>query len=142
MTVALPLALLALSYLPLTPNGGVPSNGFLREAEKKHARVAMLALPTLGAIAAATGDNPLPFLSHQELSVQLAFFGAAGTLEGFTFARLGPEFSLKPGVVPGRYLDVPYVEAAEMAEDGVGRAAMLATAATMVALLPQAVLTA
>ena len=67
--------------------------------------------------------------------------GLAGTLEGFTFARLGPEFSLKPGVVPGRYFDVPYVEAAEMAEDGVGRAAMLATAATMVALLPQAVLT-
>lgn len=140
MALVAPLAL-ASAYLPLTPNGGTPSLGFLKEAEKKHARVAMLALPTLGAIAAATGDNPLPFLSHQDESVQLAFFSLAGVLEGFTFARLGPNFSLQPGVAPGRYLDVLYDAAAESVEVNVGRAAMLATATTMAALLPQAVLT-
>ena len=133
----LALATLALAYLPLTPHGGVPSDAFVREAEIKHGRVAMLAVPALAAIGAATGDDPVRFLSQQPLEVQAAVFAGAGTLEGVTFARLGPRFSLKEGVVPGKLWDVPHTAAAARAEDLAGRLAMLAAAGTLAgALLP------
>jgi hypothetical protein len=110
----------------------IPSAGFLREAEKKHARVALLALPTLGAIAASTGANPVTWLSTQPVSTQAMFFATAGVLEGFTFARLAPNFSLKEGIVPGKFLDVKDVdERSDAIEDGAGRIAMLTTTAVM-----------
>jgi hypothetical protein len=124
-------ALCVCAFVPLTPNGGVPSAAFVREAEIKHGRVAMLALPTLAAIAAATGDDPVRFLSHQPADVQAAVFAGAGALEGVTFARLGPEFSLKDGVVPGALWRVPHTPAAVRAEDLAGRAAMVAAAAAI-----------
>lgn len=124
-------ALLALAYLPLTPNGGVPSAAFVREAEIKHGRVALLALPALAAVAAATGADPVRYLSMQPVPAQLAFFAAAGTLEGVTFARLGPAFSLREDAVPGKLWDVPHPPALAHAEDAAGRAAMLAAAAVL-----------
>ena len=123
-------ALLALAYLPLTPNGGVPSAAFVRDAEIKHGRVALLALPALAAVA-ATGADPVRYLSMQPVPAQLAFFAAAGTLEGVTFARLGPAFSLREDVVPGQLWDVPHPPALAHAEDVAGRAAMLAAAAVL-----------
>ena len=127
----LPLVVASLTYLPLTTSGGVPSDAFVREAEVKHGRVAMLALPTLAAIAAATGDDPVRFLSQQPPDVQAAVFASAGTLEGLTFARLGPRFSLRDGVTPGKLWEAPHPPAAARAEDLAGRAAMIAAAATI-----------
>ena len=46
------------------------------------------------------------------------FFASAGILEGFSLARLGPNFSLKEGIAPGNFLNVknvyPYSDALEV----------------------------
>lgn len=110
-----------------------PMQDFVREAEKKHGRVALLALPTLAALPLLTGDpEPASYLLRQPAEVQLTFFSAGGLLESCALARLGPGFSLKPGVVPGVVppLRAP-TPALDAAEDALGRGAMLATTAML-----------
>ena len=111
----------------------VPSAEFVRDAEKKHGRVALLALPTLGAIYALTGDNPVTYLSKQPAALQAEFFSVATVLESLSLRRFGPKFSLKDGIVPGNFapLTPPTDKKLDSLEHASGRIAMLATAATM-----------
>lgn len=110
-----------------------PSADFVRDAEKKHARVALLALPTLGAIYALTGDNPVPYLSKQPVALQAEFFSVATILESLSLRRFGPRFSLKDGIVPGNFgpLPLPTNKKLDDLEDASGRIAMLAISATV-----------
>lgn len=102
-------------------------SGWLAEAEKKHGRVAMTALPALAKIAAATGQDPVPWLNQQPAMDQLFFYATAGVLESVNLRRFGPGFSLKDGETPGKFLrsadDPPPLLSA--VEDAAGRAAML-----------------
>ena len=112
----------------------IPTQEFIEDAEKKHARVAMLALPTL--IALSTIDpEPTSWLARQPIDVQLSVFSYAGILEAaFTFPRLGPMFSLKPDAIPGNIPPFPLPpdtklgDAADTLEDLTGRACMIMTA--------------
>ena len=82
----------------------IPSQAFVRDAEKKHARVAMLAVPTLMALSSQEGNmaHAVSWLSHQPMNEQLAFFSTAAIVEAAaTLPRLGPRFTLKEGVLPG-----------------------------------------
>ena len=112
---------------------------WLREAEKKHGRVAMAALPALATIASVTGEDPLPWLNSQPAASQLVFYSAAGLLETVNLKRFGKGFTLKPGETPGRV--IPFLNASEnlqFVEDVSGRVAMLATAAMLASALPSA----
>ena len=106
----------------------IPSAGFVRDAEKKHARVALLALPTLATIYMLTGENPVPYLSNQPSSTQVEFFAGTALLESLSLSRIGPNFSLRNGVVPGNFppLSLPNGPVDDF-EDVTGRVAMLAT---------------
>lgn len=104
---------------------------FVREAELKHARVAIAALPTLALIATTTHHNPVTFLSEQSLDVQLAWFSGIGTLEALSLRRFGPDFTLKPGVEPGHYPPLPCPPERDI-ELAVGRPAMLAATAALI----------
>ena len=109
---------------------------WMREAEKKHARAAMVALPSLMLIASATGEDPVPWLNAQPAATQLGFYAAVGMLEALNLRRLDRGFALKPGEVPGRVF--PWVEAdatLHTIEDEVGRVAMLATAGVLLGSL-------
>lgn len=116
--------------------GGDPR--WLREAEKKHARVALVALPSLAAIAAATHANPVPWLSAQPADVQLTFYAAAGIVESATSVprvAWGDGWTLRDGAVPGQlFSDTPprtTPSVLDAAEDAAGRVAMLAVAGIM-----------
>ena len=103
----------------------------LREYEKKHGRVAMAAVATLGALASAGVDEPVKWLSQQPADDQLLFFAASGVLEaGLTLPRFRAGGKLRDDVKPGRVL--PFVEhvdpRASRLEDAAGRAAMLLAA--------------
>lgn len=117
----------------LVPTPGTPRYTWLREAEKKHGRVALLAAPSLAVIALATGQDPVPWLNAQPVATQLVFYSLAGGAEAFNLRRLDKGFKLKPGEVPGRLLPVTNATVANLEglEDGAGRIAMLATAMTL-----------
>jgi hypothetical protein len=105
------------------------SDGWVREAEKKHGRAAMLALPTLVALSAADPSaDPVKWLNSQPVDFQLEAYSLAAVLESFNLRRLGKGFSLKEGVEPGRVWDsgktIPPL--LSLSEDIVGRFAMLA----------------
>ena len=102
----------------------VVSSNWLREAEKKHSRVALLAVPSLLAIRAATGDDPVGWLNQQPVASQLIFYATAGILESYNLRRFDG-LDLKADQLPGKLL--PFEASAEWhaAEDGAGRAAML-----------------
>ena len=109
---------------------------WMREAEKKHARAAMVALPSLMLIASATGEDPVPWLNAQPAATQLGFYAAVGTLEALNLRRLDRGFALKPGEIPGRVLPWADADAAlHTIEDEVGRVAMLATAGVLLGSL-------
>ena len=110
----------------------IPSAGFVRDSEKKHGRVALLALPTLATIYAVAGENPVPYLSKQPVSTQIEFFSGMALLESLSLSRFGPNFSLKEGVVPGNFppLALPNKPSDDF-EDAAGRIAMLATFAVL-----------
>jgi hypothetical protein len=99
---------------------------FVRESEFKHARVALLAAPTLALLGATGVEEPTAWLSSQPYDVQTTFFAVAGLVETTSIARLGPRFSLKPDLVPGNYFSNRSVDAT--VELTAGRAAMLAAA--------------
>lgn len=113
----------------------IDASGFawMREAEKKHARAAMVALPSLALIASATGGDPVPWLNSQPAATQLFFYSSAGILETLNLRRVGEGFALKEGEVPGRTLPwVPEVPTSlDALEDTVGRTAMIVVAATL-----------
>lgn len=128
MTRAVTSLLLALLVTPPTASALRVEASFLREAEKKHARVAMLALPTLLALQAAGVDSPAGWLASQPVDTQIDFFSGAGVVESaLTLPRYRKGFRLREGVYPGgifRTEEAP--PAADLAEDLVGRASMLA----------------
>jgi hypothetical protein len=99
-----------------------------REAEKKHGRVAMVAVPTLLAIHMATGEDPVRFLNAQPASTQLTFYALAGTLESLNLRRFDRGFALKPDAEPGKLLPVDAPAQWRRAEDQAGRVAMLIAA--------------
>lgn len=126
--------------LLLLPAAAFDARGlvWMREAEKKHARAAMVALPSLMLIASATGEDPVPWLNAQPAATQLGVYAAVGALEALNLRRLDRGFALKPGEVPGRVF--PWVDAGaalHTIEDEVGRVAMLATAGVLVESLCQ-----
>ena len=141
MTSSLALVLsVAGMVLPSTPSRPaqtkIPSDGFLREAEIKHGRVAMVSAATLGTLSALGVEHPAQALSSSPASQQILFFSLVGLAEAATYLpRFAAAFSLKDGIVPGVFPpgrraeeDLP----ALVAEDVAGRAAMLATAAFLV----------
>ena len=106
-------------------------SGFVREAELKHARVALLAVPTLGIMSSMGIEEPVKWLSTQPLDTQLGFFSTAAVVESASLARLGPNFSLKDGLVPGNFFnddDEVTVDLELMS----GRVAMLAAVGILV----------
>lgn len=132
--------LLSVSLLCLTPSHafvGLTRGRFawMREAEKKHGRAALLALPTLAVLSATTnGDDPVRWLNAQPVDVQLTCYSVAAALESFNFPRFGSAkpFTLKPEEVPGKLLPggLPS-RALDHVEDAAGRAAMLAVAGVL-----------
>lgn len=113
-----------------SPNMGVAvSTKWVREAEKKHARVALLAVPSLVALGAMTGEDPVGWLNQQPAAAQLTFYASAGVLESYNLRRFDKGFTLKESIVAGKLLPgkepSPTLDAAE---DWAGRAAMLIAA--------------
>ena len=104
----------------------LPTTPWLLEAEKKHGRVALLAVPSLLTIAAATGEDPVPWLSQQDTSVQLTFFSAAAVVEAASLRRFENGFDLAEGVTPGVWGNANATEFETQLEDASGRVAMLA----------------
>ena len=110
-----------------------PPQKFLLDAEKKHARVALLALPTLVALGASGIDTPTSWLASQAASTQLEFFAGAGAVEAAcSLPRFKERFELRDNVEPGRFFGLgPGSDELNAAEDLAGRAAMMATIAYM-----------
>lgn len=104
-----------------------PPSSWTKEAEKKHARVAMLAFPTLAVLSSVTGSDPVVWLNHQPVETQIMAYSLAGTLESVNLSRLGKGFSLKDGEAPGKLVPWDVNPDLDTAEDIVGRVAMLAT---------------
>ena len=128
--------LLATILLPSTAAWSL-SGPALREYEKKHGRVAMAAVATLGALAYVGVDEPVKWLSQQPADDQLLFFAASGVLEaGLTLPRFREGGKLRRGLEPGRVLRFAPQQVNERAsrlEDAVGRTAMLLAAGALVA---------
>lgn len=124
----IPSAQAAAFLAPPPPKLPLPSAEFVREAEKKHERVALLALPSLWAISALTGDpDPASYLQRQPGATQLYFFSLSALVEGvFTLPRIGENFSLKEGITPGQLFGAKPPEAnLDALEDVLGRSAMV-----------------
>lgn len=134
-------AVLGLSSVSSGALPPVPTPGFVREAEMKHGRVAMTAGLVLAALAAGGCDHPTAALARCTVSQQILFFSGVGVAEAVTcLPRLGPRFSLKDGLQPGRlFWNTEDAEDAEAyattvaTEDAVGRIAMLGVFAYLVA---------
>lgn len=101
------------------------TSSWISEAEKKHARVAMAAVPTLLALQGVT-DHPVTWLNEQSVATQVSFYAGAAVLESVNLARHDYGFSLKPGEEPGNVLNVNATKLASVTELLVGRTAMLA----------------
>ena len=109
-----------------------------QEAEKKHGRTAMLAVPALLALGASGVEEPVRWLSQQPVDTQAEFFAAACLVEAaFGLARLDYGFTLKEEVEPGVYppLTPPDNPQLDAAETNVGRAAMLVATIMLVQTL-------
>ena len=108
----------------------VPSPQFIREAEIKHGRVAMVAGGVLAELYQMGFENPSMVLAHSPMWNQVAFFVAIGIVECVTYLpRLSVAFSLREGVTPGVFGErnerFPPTETMVAREDVVGRFAML-----------------
>ena len=105
----------------------------LREYEKKHGRVAIASLATLGALSASGVDEPVKWLSQQPISDQLTFFSTAGVLEAAaTLPRFQGLLQLREEVQPGKFFNATVNDNIDMAEDVLGRVAMLYAFAMLV----------
>ena len=136
---ASPLLLLLLVCAPsFSPSGAAAFKvgaSWKKEAEKKHGRVAMLAVPALVAIGASgAAEEPVRWLSQQPVDAQALFFSAAGIVEAGTgLPRLGYNFTIKEGILPGVYTPFPPPgPRLDAAETLVGRVAMLVATAMLV----------
>lgn len=126
MRTLLTLASLVLSQA-FTTSGLSPK--WMKEAEKKHARVALLAVPSLMTIAQATGEDPVAFLNSQPVATQLAFYSSAALLESLNLRRFGKDpFTLKDDEEPGKLLPLAASPNLHAVEDWTGRIAMLVAA--------------
>ncbi len=106
---------------------------WFEEAEKKHGRVALLAVPTLYAIQSATGGDPIPWLNAQPYAVQTLFYTVAACAETLNLKRLDKGFTLKDDEIPGKLIaSVQPSPVLNTIENGAGRVAMLV--ATMMLL--------
>lgn len=113
------------------------TRGWVKEAEKKHSRVALLAVPSLMSIAAMTGEDPVSLLNSQPASTQLVFYATAGLFETLNLRRFDKGFTLKQGEEPGKLLPLEASSELDAAEDWAGRLAMLAAAGYFAATLAQ-----
>lgn len=105
------------------------SDAWIKEAELKHGRVAMLALPSLVALSSAyPGVDPVGWLNARPVGDQLLFYSFAGVLESFNLRRIDKGLCLKKEEVPGKVLPFvpPVGEIYSGAEVVAGRAAMIA----------------
>ena len=126
MISSIAVVLVASSGLTVTPS--VHTN-WLKEAEKKHGRVAILSIPALIAISGSNhGIDPVPWLNSQPVDTQLFFYSTAGVFEAFNLRRFGKGFTLKEGEVPGKLFNVTARPNLELVENVVGRAAMVISA--------------
>lgn len=112
------------AFTPATQQGPF-SRSWVKEAEKKHSRVALLAVPSLMTIAAMTGEDPVQFLNNQPVVTQLVFYSTAGLLETRNLKRFDKGFRLKEGEEPGKLLPVEATHQLNAAEDLAGRLAMV-----------------
>lgn len=103
------------------------NDAWMREAEIKHGRVAMLAFPTLAQISTITNTNPVSWLAHQPVDTQIYFFSAAAVFESLNLRRLGYGFVLKEGEEPGKLFQSNHSAGFDVVETNVGRIAMIAT---------------
>ena len=128
MRIVLLLSLLAACEAFRTPPKTPPfSRGWVKESEKKHGRVALLAVPSLIAISTITSENPFWFLNDQPVETQLISYSIAGVLETFNLFRFERGFNLKRGEVPGKLLPFNVSKTFEEVEDWSGRVAMLSS---------------
>lgn len=83
----------------------IPSDAFVRDAEIKHGRVAMVSGTVLASLTAAGIDHPTAALSHCPVDAQVLFFSAIGIAEAATYLpRLSSMFSLRDDAVPGELI--------------------------------------
>lgn len=129
----LPVVCFALAFVA-KPVTQIPSKDFVRDAEIKHGRVALLALPTLAALSLVDPD-PVTLLSRQDAGTQLTFFATSGLVEALSLSRLGSNFTLRDGVTPGNFPPLRASPAFQDAEDVAGKAAMLATTVWLISSL-------
>tara|TARA_E500000178_G_C16626419_1_gene575659 strand:- start:61 stop:483 length:423 start_codon:yes stop_codon:yes gene_type:complete len=120
-------------FVPTLKKNTVPSEKFIRDSEKKHGRIALLALPTLSTIASVTGENSVTWLSNQPMETQLIFFSVVGALETVYLTRFKDKFDLKDEVIPGNFPPLPVPKSnVDFIEDTLGRLAMLSVFIYMV----------
>jgi hypothetical protein len=112
-------------------NVGPFSSSWISEAEKKHARTAMLAVPTLLSLGTIT-DHPVQWLNSQPVETQVSVYAAAAVLESVNLARHDYGFALKEGESPGNVLGRNPTTELSAIEDGVGRMAMLGATALLI----------
>lgn len=90
--------------VPTTPPK-VPSDAFVRDAEIKHGRVALVSGTVLASLASMGVEHPTAALSQCPIDAQLIFFSLIGMTEAVTYLpRLSSKFSLRDGVVPGELI--------------------------------------
>lgn len=128
MRAVLLLSLLATCDSLRSPPKSPPfSRGWAKESEKKHGRVALLAVPSLIAISTITSENPFLFLNNQPVETQLISYSIAGLLETLNLFRFERGFNLKRGELPGKLLPFNASKTFEEVEDWSGRVAMLSS---------------
>lgn len=88
---------------PLYPK--IPSDAFVRDAEIKHGRIALVSGAVLVTLASAGIEHPTAALAQSSIETQIDFFSAIGIAEAATYIpRLSSMFSLRDGVVSGRLI--------------------------------------
>lgn len=106
----------------------VPTDDFVRDAEIKHGRVALVSGAVLAGLASTGFEHPTSALAHASVDTQLFFFSAIGVAEAATYLpRMSSMLSLRDGIVPGEL--IPRISADPLLEEielNASRAAMMA----------------
>lgn len=126
------LSISATSGFVTLPTPSSPQGKWLREAEKKHARAALVALPVLTGLSTVTPD-PVSWLNSQPASTQLLFYAGAAVLETWNLRRLDKGFALKEDELPGNVLGCREAPTLDVLEDIAGRSAMMVVFGMLVA---------